>query len=54
MARAYEEVVDTSYLLADTDLKLFAEALTIQAKKDNEELNVLLAKNKKNILLRSQ
>lgn len=47
MAKDYDEVVDTSYMLIDPDLRRFVEALTIQAERDNSELDEILAKKKK-------
>ena len=38
MARPYEEVIDTSYVSADPDLKKFVEALTIQIQAEYEEI----------------
>ena len=54
MAKNYDEVIDTSYVLVDPNLKLFAETLTIQVKRENEELNALLAKNKKKRFIKKQ
>ena len=54
MAKNYDEVVDTSHVLVDPNLKLFAETLTIHAKRENEELNALLAKNKKKRFIKKQ
>lgn len=38
MARPYEEVVDQSYLLADPDLKKFADALRVQIQAEYQEI----------------
>ena len=54
MAKNYDEVVDTSHVLVDPNLKLFAETLTIHAKRENEELNALLVKNKKKRFIKKQ
>lgn len=38
MARLYNEVIDTSCVSADPDLKKFVEALTIQIQAEYEEI----------------
>ena len=43
MSRPYG-IVDASNLSKDPNLKMFADALTVEAKRDNEELNALTAR----------
>ena len=38
MARPYEDVVDTSYMLANPDLKKFADAFTEQVQAEYQEI----------------
>ncbi len=54
MARSYKDVVDTSYLLADPDLKKFAEGFTAQVEAEYEEvfgLGEVIAKRREELAL---
>jgi ribosome-binding protein aMBF1 (putative translation factor) len=54
MARSYKDVVDTSYMLADPDLKKFAEGLTALVEAEYEEifgLGEVIAKRREELAL---
>lgn len=43
----YEDAIDISHIKEDPNLEKFADAFRAECIKDNEELNLLLAKKKK-------
>lgn len=54
MARSYKDVVDTSYMLADPDLKKFAEGFTALVEAEYEEifgLGEVIAKRREELSL---
>lgn len=54
MARPYEDVVDTSYMLANPDLKKFADAFTEQVQAEYQEffgLGEVVAKRREELAL---